>query len=148
MTIEYAYYADGARQTWTPASLEEAAAKPHRGGHYLWLELHDPSPEQMQEVARSFRLHDLAVEDAALAHQRPKVEAYDDFHLIIYKTARWDAERREVDFGELDIFLGKGYVIVVRHGATSDVARSRAQLEQHPSLVKTGPAAAVWSLLD
>src|SRR5262249_12758494 len=113
-----------------------------------WLELHDPSPDEMTEVARHFRLHDLAVEDASLAHQRPKVEAFDDFHLIVYKTAAWDAARKEVDFGEVVVFLGQGYVIVVRHGVTPDVDRSRALLEQHPHLMRTGPAAAVWSVLD
>ena len=148
MTVDCAYYANGVRQPLAPTTLAEAAETPHRGGHYLWIELDEPAPGVMEDLCRHFDLHQLAVEDAAQAHQRPKVEAYDGFHLVIYKTTRWSAERREVEVGELAIFVGAGYVIVVRHGATPGAARARKRLEAHPELSKTGPAAAVWSILD
>src|SRR5262245_21902857 len=148
MTIDCVYYADGKKQAEAPASLADAAAMPHRGGNYLWLELREPTTAEMEDVRRTFDLHELAVEDAALAHQRPKVEGYDNFYLVVYKTARWEAARQDVAFGELDIFIGVGYVIVVRHGDAGRPEVSRRRLEQHPELVKTGPAAAVWSILD
>ena len=101
-----------------------------------------------RDVSRHFGLHELAVEDAATAHQRPKVEAYDDFHFIVYRTARYDAEHRQVIFGELDLFLGVGFVIAVRHDEAGDYERARRRLEQYPHLARTGPAAAVWAILD
>jgi magnesium transporter len=148
MTVDCAYYVRGVRQPRERMSFEEAAALPRRGGDYVWIELEEPSPQLMAEACHHFSLHELAVEDAQHAHQRPKVEGYDGFHLIVYKTARYDGRNRQVDFGELDIFLGTGFVIAVRHGAAGDPIRTRLLVEQHPELLKSGPAAIVWGLLD
>jgi magnesium transporter len=145
--VDCAYYDQGVRQP-RNLSLEEAAACPRHGGNYVWVELDDPTPELMTEVSRHFGLHELAVEDAATAHQRPKVEPYDDFHFIVYRTARYDKENRQVIFGELDLFLGVGFVIAVRHDEAGDYERARLHLEQYPNLARTGPAAAVWAMLD
>jgi len=145
--VDCAYYEHGVRQE-RQLTIEEAAAKPRQGGNYAWIELDDPSPDLMGEVSRHFGLHELAVEDAARAHQRPKVEAYDDFHFIVYRTARYDAEHRQVIFGELDLFLGVGFVIAVRHDEAGDYERARGRLEEYPHLARTGPAAAVWAILD
>ena len=95
-----------------------------------------------------FGLHELAIEDAFQAHQRPKVEPYDDFDFIVYKSARYDAPTNRVVFSELDLFLGAGFVITVRHGELGDPERARRHLEEHPHLLKSGPAAAVWAILD
>jgi magnesium transporter len=148
MSIDCAYYSRGVRQPQHPATLEEAAALQGRGGNYIWLELEEPGEELMAEVAGHFNLHELAVEDAACAHQRPKVEGYDGFHLIVYKTANYDARNRCVDFGEVDIFLGSGFVIAVRHGNAGDPIRTRVRAEQRPELLRVGPAAVVWGILD
>ena len=148
MNIDCAYYTGGVRHPQEPMSFAEAAALPRRGGNFVWIELEEPSAKLMAEACLQFNLHELAVEDAAHAHQRPKVENYDGFHLIVYKTARYDDRNRRVEFGELDIFLGAGYVIAVRHGAASNPLRARVRVEQHPRLLKTGPAAVVWSMLD
>jgi magnesium transporter len=148
MTVDCAYYARGVRQPDGPMSLEEAAARPRGGNNYVWIELHEPSQEVMAEVSRHFDLHELAVEDAARAHQRPKVEAYDDFYFIVYRAAQYDDSSHEVNLGELDIFLGTGYVIAVRHGQAGDPERAREHLDQYPQLRKSGPAAVVWAILD
>jgi magnesium transporter len=148
MTVDCAYYVRGIRQPQEPMSVAEAAALQRRGGQYVWIELEEPEPELMDELCRDFGLHELAVEDAGRAHERPKVESFDGFHLIVYKTARYDERSRHIEFGELDIFLGPGYVIAVRHGAAGDPIRTRFRVEQHPELLKTGPAAVVWGLLD
>jgi magnesium transporter len=145
--VDVAYYEHGLRQQ-RKLTLEEAETSPRGGGNYVWIELDDPSPELMAEVSRHFGLHELAVEDAAQAHQRPKVESYDDFHFIVYRTARYDAANRKVIFGELDLFLGVGFVIAVRHDEAGDYERARLHLEQYPELARTGPAAAVWAILD
>jgi magnesium transporter len=148
MIVDCAYYVRGVRQPQERMSLEEAAVLPRRGGNYVWIELEEPSVELMAEAATQFGLHELAVEDAEGAHQRPKVESYDGFHLIVYKTARYTGRNREIEFGELDIFLGPGFVIAVRHGPAGDPIQTRLRVEQHPELLKTGPAAVVWGLLD
>jgi magnesium transporter len=148
MSVDCAFYSRGARQPSTGMSLEEAAACPRRGNNYVWIELHEPDSELMARVRDLFDLHELAVEDAAHAHQRPKVEPYDDFHFIVYKAARYDESTNRVIFGELDLFLGVGFVIAVRHGDPADPERARRHFEQYPQLMKSGPAAAVWAILD
>jgi magnesium transporter len=148
MTVDCAYYVRGVRQPQERMSVAEAAALPRRGGQYVWIELEEPEPELMEDLSRHFGLHELAVEDAGRAHERPKVESYEGFHLIVYKTARYDERSRHIDFGELDVFLGPGFVIAVRHGAAGDAIKTRLRVEQHPELLKTGPAAVVWGLLD
>jgi magnesium transporter len=147
--VQCAYYERGVRLGDDGLTLAAAATFPRRGNTYVWIELQDPAPEEMQEVARLFDLHELAVEDAAVAHQRPKVEAYDDFYFLVFRTARYDRESREATFGELNLFLGTGYVIAVRHGEAGDPARERQRLERaYPELLKSGPAAVVWGILD
>jgi magnesium transporter len=129
-------------------TLDEAASRRRSGGSFVWIELHEPANELMAELSRRFNLHELAVEDAARAHQRPKVEAYDDFYFIVFRTARYDEQQAKVHFGELELFVGPGYVIAVRHGPTGDLARVRRNLEQRSQLLKSGPAAVVWGILD
>jgi magnesium transporter len=146
--VQCAYYERGVRVD-DPQTLADAAALPRRGSTYVWIELQDPDAAEMDVVADLFGLHELAVEDAAVAHQRPKVEAYDDFYFIVFKTARYDRDTREATFGELHLFLGTGYVIAVRHGEAGDPVRTRENLERsYPELLKSGPAAVVWGILD
>ncbi|HMJ00471.1 MAG TPA: magnesium and cobalt transport protein CorA [Gaiellaceae bacterium] len=146
--VDCAYYSGGARQPGDAQSLEEAAAHKRRGNNFVWIELYEPSRELMAEVSSHFGLHELAVEDAAHAHQRPKVEPYDDFYFIVYRAARYDKPTNRVVFTELDLFLGAGFVIAVRHGEPADPERARRHLEQTPHLLKSGPTAAVWAILD
>ena len=96
MNIDCAYYVGGKHQPLEPMSLAEAAALPRHGGSFVWIELNDPGPDVMEEVRVEFGLHELAIEDASVEHQRPKVEGYDGFHLIVYRTARFDAPTRQV----------------------------------------------------
>jgi magnesium transporter len=148
MLVDCAHYVRGIRQDHSPMTLERAAACPRRGGSFVWLELYEPSTEVMDELHTCFGLHELAVEDAARAHQRPKVEGYDDFYFIVLRTARHQARRERVEFGEVHVFLGPGYAIAVRHGDAGDLAGARQRLEQRPALLKSGPAAVVWGILD
>jgi len=148
MSVDCAYYSRGVRESELELTLDDAAAIPRRGGNYVWIEIEEPSDDLMRRVCELFNLHELAVEDAGAAHQRPKVESYDGFHLVVYKTARYDARNRVVDFGEVDMFVGVGFVIAVRHGAAGDPIRTRVRVEQYPELLKAGPAAVVWGILD
>ena len=148
MLVDGAHYVRGIRQEAGEMTLERAAACPRSGGSFVWLELHEPGDDVMAALRDRFGLHELAVEDAARAHQRPKVEGYDDFHFIVLRTARLDATGEDVAFGEVHVFLGPGYTIVVRHGDAGDTAGAHRRLEQRPQLLKSGPAAVVWGILD
>jgi magnesium transporter len=148
MIIDCAHYRDGRRQHEGPLQLEEAAARCGEGG-FVWLGLFEPQPEELEEVRQSFELHELAVEDAQTFHLRPKFERFDrDLQFVILRTARYDDAREEVEFGEISIFLGPGFVITVRQGVGSDLHPARLRLEQHPELLEGGPASVLWAILD
>jgi magnesium transporter len=147
MILDCAHYRDGSRQHEEPLDLDEAARCCGNGG-FVWLGLHDPEPEEMLEVAERFSLPDLAVEDAMHAHQRPKLEDYERGYFLVVHTACYRDETEEVEFGEVHVFAGTGHVIVVRHGPASELATARERLEQRPELLREGPEAAVWAVLD
>ncbi|MGH2841416.1 MAG: magnesium and cobalt transport protein CorA, partial [Solirubrobacteraceae bacterium] len=90
----------------------------------------------------------LALEDATQAHQRPKIEGYDEGYFLVVHSARYLDDVEEVEFGEIHVFTGAHYVVVVRHGAASELREARERLEQHPELLGEGPAAAVWAITD
>jgi magnesium transporter len=148
--IDSAHYKDGVRQHEEPLTLEEAAEL--RGapgsGDFVWIGLHEPSPGDLEKLRGLFDLHELAIEDAAQAHQRPKIEDYDDDSFIVLKTAHYHEDREEVHFGEINLFAGPGYVISIRHGPGSELATARRRLEARPDLVRLGAASAIWAVLD
>jgi magnesium transporter len=145
--VNCAHYKDGIRQHGGKIDLDEAAACLQEEG-FVWLGLHEPSPQEMEEVARRFGLHELAVEDAEESHQRPKLEDYDDSYFIVLRTARYHDETETVHFGEIHLFVAADYVITVRHGEGSELGPARQALEARQDLLKLGPAAAVWAVLD
>ena len=147
MIVDCAHYKDGARQDIAALPLAEAAAR-RRDGGFVWLGLHDPDPEEMHEVGERFELPELAIEDAMHAHQRPKLEDYAGGYFLVLHTARYLDDLEEVEFGEVHVFTGPGYVVVVRHGAASELHSARERLENDPELLREGPAAAVWAITD
>ena len=107
MIIDCAYYQDGRRQGEGAVPLEEAAARCGQGG-FVWLGLFEPGDEELAQVRDTFGLHELAVEDAQNFHMRPKIESYDrDVRLVILRTARYDDDAEEVEFGEISVFLAR-----------------------------------------
>jgi magnesium transporter len=146
--VDCAHYREGKRQNRDPLPLDEAPTHCVGGGEFVWLGLKEPSPKELREVGEMFALHDLALEDATHAHQRPKLEDYDDSLFIVLRTARYDDAAEEVEFGEIHIFVGSGYVITVRRGEGSELTEARRRLEQRTDLLKGGPAAVVWAVLD
>jgi magnesium transporter len=149
MIVDCAHYKDGARQHSETLPLEQAATcVAGEPGEFVWVGLHEPSDEEMEQVARLFGLHELAVEDARHAHQRPKMEDYDDSWFIVLKTARYHDEEETVHFGEIDVFVGRDYVVHVRHGEGSELRGARHRLQERKDLLEQGPAAVVWAILD
>ena len=150
MVIDSAHYKDGARQHEKALTPEQAAehAKSAGEGEFIWLGIHEPEPGDMERIQRLFDLHELAVEDAQMAHQRPKIEDYDEDFFIVLRTAHYHEDREQVHFGEIHVFAGANYVITVRHGPGSELASARNRLEARPDLLKLGAASAVWAIVD
>jgi magnesium transporter len=150
MIVDSAHYKDGVRQHQEALTLEEAAEL--RGaagsGEFVWIGLHDPDPGDLEKLQDLFGLHELAIEDAGQAHQRPKIEDYDDDAFIVLKTAHYHEDREEVHFGEINLFAGPGYVISIRHGPGSELATARRRLEDRPDLLRLGASSAIWAVLD
>jgi magnesium transporter len=146
--LDCAHYKDGSRQHEGVLPVDEAARRHSEDDGFVWIGMHDPDPEELRDVAERFDLPPLAVEDAMQAHQRPKLEDYDDGYFLVLHTARYLDDVEEVEFGEVHVFAGSGFVIVVRHGAASELGSARQRLEDAPELLKEGPAAAVWAILD
>jgi magnesium transporter len=119
-------------------------------GGFVWLGLFEPEPEELALVQSRFGLHDLAVEDAQSFHLRPKLEQYDDGAVlfVVLRTARYVDEREEVEFGEVSVFMSERFLVTVRQGVASDLHRARLRLERRPELLKEGPAAVLWAILD
>jgi len=148
MIIDCAHYQDGRRLDEGPVPLEEAAARRGLGG-FVWLGLFEPGEEELAQVRDTFGLHELAVEDALNTHMRPKLESYDqDVQLVILRTARYNDDAEEVEFGEISVFLAPAFVITVRQGVASELRGARQRLEQRPELLAAGSASALWAILD
>jgi magnesium transporter len=146
-----AVYVGGERVEVHPDEAREVARE--RGG-FVWLGLHEPTEEALTTLGARYGLHPLAVEDAVYAHQRPKLERYDESLFMVLKTARY-VEHEEltstseiVITGEVMIFLGADYVITVRHGEHGGLSQLRRDLEEQPELLCHGPAAVLYAVAD
>jgi magnesium transporter len=146
--VDIGHYREGRRQSEAPASLEHAAQCLRERDGFIWVGVRDPAPGELDELRRLFGLDELAVEDAQSMHQRPKIEDYPGTWFVVLRTARYDDAREEVDFGEVHLFLGSGFVVSVRHGEASDLRPVRQTLEERPDLLELGPIAVAWGVLD
>jgi magnesium transporter len=115
---------------------------------FVWIGLHEPTGEEFEVVRVEFGLHELAVEDAVKAHQRPKLERYGDSLLLVLKTARYVAKEEVVQTGEILIFLGEGFIVAVRHGEASGLKEVRKSLELRPDFLANGPSAVLYGIVD
>ncbi|MBE7187168.1 magnesium and cobalt transport protein CorA [Jatrophihabitans endophyticus] len=146
--VDSAVYCDG-RRTSSPRSLTECFEDLRRQDDGMaWIGLYRPDPSELQSLAKEFDLHELAVEDAITAHQRPKLERYGDTLFVVLRAARYLDDLEEVEFGELHVFLGKDFVITVRHAEKPDLSVVRRRLEGDPRLLALGTEAVLYALLD
>jgi magnesium transporter len=145
--IDNAVYVDGVRRA-EPESLEQTFETLSGHGGMAWIGLYRPTAAEMAAVANEFGLHALAVEDAISAHQRPKLERYEDNLFTVLRPARYLDATETVEFGELHIFTGRNFVVTVRHAEMAGVARVRRRLEGRPDLLRHGPEAVLYALLD
>jgi magnesium transporter len=156
--IDWAAYIDGHRAS--TATVEDAVRLIRDGrltpdgdsAGFVWVGLHEPSATELTELAEVFGLHPLAVEDAIHAHQRPKLERYDDVHFVVMKTVGYVStgpdEAEVVETGEIMIFCGPDFVVTVRHGTHGELGPVRRQLEKDPARLAMGPAAVLHAVAD
>ena len=114
---------------------------------FVWIGLHEPSEELLQQVQKEFCLHDLAIEDAHRAHQRPKIETYGETLFIVLRTAAMN-KQKHIDFGETHFFLGENFIVSVRHGSSVAYTEVRNRCEKAPELLQKGPGFALYAVMD
>jgi magnesium transporter len=144
--VNCAAYSGGRRvKTIDIANIGEVLTQPDL---FVWIGLHEPREELLNQVQHEFGLHELAIEDAHTAHQRPKLETYGDAMFIVLRTAQGNVENGHIDFGETHFFVGKNYIISVRHGSSLSYTPVRARCEATPHLLRKGPGFALYALMD
>ncbi|MBA2952793.1 transporter [Nocardioides sp. MAH-18] len=146
--VDSAVYVRGDRVD-SPTSLAETYRSLHEHDDAVaWIGLYRPDQHELGSLAQEFDLHELAVEDAIVAHQRPKLERYDDTLFVVLRAAHYVDAREEVDFGEVHLFVGPDFVITVRHSESPDLSAVRRRLESNPDLLALGPEAILYAILD
>ena len=147
-TVRAVLYRDGRRESETDTVEEARRAVTADSGLMAWVSMTAPDQEQLTDVARHFSLPRLALEDAIVAHQRPKVETYGDVLFVVLRPAGYDRGQETVQVGELHLFAGDGFVITIRHTGQVDVEAVRDHLEAEPRVLAHGPLAVVLAVLD
>ena len=146
--VDAGIYRDGER-TATPSTVAEAAHLLQDDPKSMaWIGLLRPMEHQLAPVAEEFGLHPLAVEDAIVAHQRPKLERYGETLFAVLRAATYLDDVEEVEFGEIHVFVGPRFVLTVRHSRTPDLAAVRRRMEADPELLARGPEAVLYAILD
>ena len=150
--VDCAIYVDGKRlpERWTHAEAMAELRRQERG--FIWIGLHEPDPADLQALADTFGLHELAVEDAIIAHQRPKLQRFDNILFTVLKTVTYvqhaspTTTSEIVESGEIMAFLGKDFIITVRHGQHASLRDLRKELEATPERLATGPSAVLHAI--
>ena len=115
---------------------------------FAWVGLHEPSPEEFEQAVKTFNLHELAVDDALRAHQRPKLETFDETLFVVTKPARYVDPVEIVEFGEILIFVDPNFVVAVRHGEASRLIEARHKLEADPGRLACGSGSVLHAILN
>ncbi|MEV3930836.1 magnesium and cobalt transport protein CorA [Streptomyces sp. NPDC049944] len=148
MIVDCGIYRDG-RRTEGPADISDALDEARgSGGAFVWIGLHEPTAKEFDRVSSEFALHPLAVEDALRAHQRPKLEIYDDSLFVVIKPVVYEQRSDTVSAGELMLFIGDSFVVTVRHGEGAPLAAVRSRLEAEPEVLRHGPTSVLYAVSD
>ena len=145
--IDNGIYVKG-RRTGNPDTLDETYELLRERDGMAWIGLYRPNEQEIHSVAAEFDLHPLAVEDALKGHQRAKLERFGETLFVVLRPARYLDEEEVVEFGEVHLFIGPGFVVTVRHAENPDLAAVRRRLEADPALLSCGPEAVLYSILD
>ena len=144
--VNCAAYLDGRRHgTVEFNQISEVLKNPHQ---FVWLGLHEPGEALLEQCQKEFSFHDLAIEDAHNAHQRPKIENYGGTLFIVLRTAHMNHEIRQIEFGETHFFVGGNFLVTVRHGSSISYADVRRRCESQPHLLRKGQGFALYAVMD
>jgi magnesium transporter len=148
--IASAAYSNGRRVG--EVALDDISDVVERPDSFVWIGLLEPDEPMLRKIQEEFGLHDLAIEDALAAHQRPKIERYENSLFVVLRTAQiTDPQPREmchVQYGEIHVFLGRNFLVTVRHGYATSFTQVRTRVEATPELLKQGPAFAMYAIMD
>jgi magnesium transporter len=147
MILDCAVYRDGLRRDGDLA-LAEAGSACRPEGSFVWLGVYEPGEAEFDAVAREFDLHELAVEDAVDAHQRPKLEQYGETLFMVLKTVRYVEADEEIESGEILVFVDRDFVVTVRHGQASALGEVRRRCDTRRDLLQHGPGAVLYAIVD
>lgn len=147
MIVDAALYTKGHRHP-DEMVMEGAFERSQPSDTFSWIGLFEPTEEEFEAVREEFHLHELAVEDAISAHQRPKLEMYGETLFVVLKPARYDDISEAVEMGEILIFFSDDFVIAVRHGSASQLVEVRRRLEGDPGEMAYGPGAVLLEIID
>jgi magnesium transporter len=145
--VDSAVYEQGRRRN-GDMPVHEAMEACREPDCFTWIGLFEPTEEEFESIRTEFDLHPLAVEDAIHAHERPKLEVYDEMVFIVLKTARYVDPKEVIKLGEILVFLGHDYIITVRHGEASELGGVRRRLEDEPEMLQRGPGAVLHAIVD
>ncbi len=145
--MDAALYRDGKRLP-DPFVLDGARHLCDDPNTFAWIGLYEPTEEEFEAVTKEFDLHELAVEDAIHAHQRPKLDVYDDTLFVVLKPARYVDPVEVVELGEILLFVDERFVVAVRHGEASKLVAVRKALEDQPEELSNGSSAVLLAILD
>jgi magnesium transporter len=146
--VDAGLYVAGKRVATPTTVVEACSALREQEGAMAWIGLFRPTEAQFRPVAEEFGLHEVAVEDAIVAHQRPKLERYGETLFVVLRAATYLDDVEEVEFGEIHVFIGSNFVLTVRHSRTPDLGAVRHRMEADPDLLARGPEAVLYAILD
>jgi magnesium transporter len=144
--VDCAIYVGGKREETSKLKGIRHACR-ERGG-FAWIGLVDPEEEELASVSSEFDLPEMAVQGAIKAHHRPRLERYGETLFVVLRTARYLDEEERVEFGEIHLFLGRDFVVTVRHGETSSLEAVRKTLEGEPEFLSKGTETVLWAVVD
>lgn len=142
--INCAAYSEGLRVE--NVDLDNISEVLKRPGQFVWVGLHEPSNDMLKKIQAEFGLHDLSIEDAHRAHQRPKIETYGETIFLVLRTI--EMKGTEIEMGETHFFLGKNFIVTVRHGSSLGYVDVRTRCESTPNFLRRGPGFALYALMD
>lgn len=144
--INCAAYLDGRKVA--NVSINEISKVLQNPDQFVWVGLHEPDDKTLIQIQQQFNLHDLAIEDAKNAHQRPKIEMYGDSLFAVIRTAQINKASQHTDFGETHFFVGPNFLITIRHGSSISYADVRTRCESTPHLLRKGQGFALYAVMD
>ncbi|MFG2001321.1 magnesium/cobalt transporter CorA [Spirillospora sp. NPDC048911] len=148
MIVDKAIYTAGVRQEIDGDISDAFDAARTKGDCFAWIGLFEPTEDEFELIREELKLHPLAAEDAVSAHQRPKLERYDDTLFVVLKSIAYHDDTSDIELGEIQLFLGKDFVVTVRHGPGNPLGKVRKRLESDPELLRYGATSVLYAVCD